>query len=101
DFVEGKDLAELTGQQPLPARRAAEYVQKLAEAVHYAHTRGVLHRDLKPSNVLVDQHGQPHITDFGLAKCLTGQENGGSNAHITETGQVLGSPAFMPPEQAG
>src|SRR5438105_8542385 len=65
-----------------------------AEAVQYAHDCGVLHRDLKPSNILIDQFDQPRITDFGLAKQLKG------DSELTATGQALGSPNFMPPEQA-
>jgi WD40 repeat protein len=96
DYVEGQSLAQLVGQQPLAPARAARYVEILAGAIHYAHERGILHRDLKPSNVLID-HGndQPRITDFGLARRLDG------NSSLTMTGQVLGSPNFMPPEQAG
>ena len=101
DFVEGRDLAGMTGQIPMPGRRAAICLKAIAEAVHYAHGRGVLHRDLKPSNILIDQNGQPHITDFGLAKRL-GRDTPGSgvNSQLTVTGQVLGSPGYMPPEQA-
>jgi serine/threonine-protein kinase len=78
----------------LPPRRAARYVQTIAEAVHHAHEHGILHRDLKPSNVLIDAADQPHITDFGLAKRLE------SGTDLTVSGQVLGSPQYMPPEQA-
>ncbi|HXJ55143.1 MAG TPA: protein kinase [Verrucomicrobiae bacterium] len=63
-------------------------------AVHYAHLNGILHRDLKPSNILIDQEDQPRITDFGLAKELTGDSD------LTLSGQMLGSPHYMPPEQA-
>jgi serine/threonine protein kinase len=94
DFVEGPSLARLIGNQPLPARRAAGYVRTIAEAIHYAHERGLLHRDLKPSNVLIDANDQPRVTDFGLAKRLEG------DSELTVSGQVLGSPNFMPPEQA-
>ena len=94
EFIDGKNLADLVREQPLPARRAAGYVKAIAEAVHHAHQRGVLHRDLKPSNVLLDAFDQPRVTDFGLAKFLD------HDAEITTTGQVLGSPNHMPPEQA-
>jgi WD40 repeat protein len=80
---------------PLPAHAAATYLQTIARAIHYAHEQGVLHRDLKPSNVLIDAFDQPRITDFGLAKRLTG-----STSDLTVSGQALGSPNFMPPEQA-
>jgi WD40 repeat protein len=94
ELVEGCSLAELTRENPLPARRAAQIVQTLAEAVHFAHAHGLLHRDLKPSNVLIDQADQPHITDFGLAKRVDADHD------LTLTGQVLGTPNYMPPEQA-
>ena len=94
DFVEGQNLSQLVGNRPLPPAKAARYVRLIAEAIHYAHQQGILHRDLKPSNVLVDAHDQPRITDFGLAKRLEG------DISITLTGQMLGSPNFMPPEQA-
>ncbi len=95
DYVEGQNLAQLVGQQPLPPAKAARYVELIAEAIHYAHERGILHRDLKPSNVLIDANDQPRVTDFGLARRLDGDSS------LTLTGQVLGSPNFMPPEQAG
>jgi eukaryotic-like serine/threonine-protein kinase len=95
DYVEGQNLARLVGQQPLAPARAARYVETIAAAIHYAHERGILNRDLKPSNVLIDATDQPRITDFGLARRLDGDSS------LTLTGQVLGSPNFMPPEQAG
>ena len=94
DLVEGKNLAELVRDNPLPAARAARYVEATAQAIHYAHERGILHRDLKPSNVLVDEFDQPRITDFGLAKSL------GGDTELTRTGQIVGTPSFIPPEQA-
>jgi predicted Ser/Thr protein kinase len=94
DYIAGKSLAELIRANPLPAERAARYVRAIAEAIHYAHQQGTLHRDIKPSNVLIDTADRPHVTDFGLAKRLRG------DAGLTMTGQVLGTPSYMPPEQA-
>jgi serine/threonine protein kinase/WD40 repeat protein len=94
DYVEGQSLARRVGNQPLPAKRAAAYLKTIAEAIHYAHERGILHRDLKPSNVLIDAQDQPHVVDFGLARQLEG------DSELTVTGQVLGSPQYLPPEQA-
>lgn len=97
DFVDGPNLSHFVGQQPLPAQRAARHVKFIAEAIHYAHERGILHRDLKPSNVLIDSAtDQPRVTDFGLAKRFHDK----SEVDLTLTGQVLGSPNFMAPEQA-
>lgn len=110
DCVEGQNLAQLVGSQPLPASKAARYVELISRAIHYAHERGILHRDLKPSNILIDAASdQPRVTDFGLAKRFGVPSSGGPgpaaagtpNWDITVSGQVLGSPNFMPPEQAG
>jgi eukaryotic-like serine/threonine-protein kinase len=94
DYVPGSNLAALARGEPLASDRAAGYVRKIARAVHYAHSRGVIHRDLKPQNVLIDSEDEPRITDFGLAKQV-GMESG-----LTLTGAVLGSPSYMAPEQA-
>jgi serine/threonine protein kinase len=94
DYIAGQSLAQLAYNQPLPARRAVAYLRTIAEAVHYAHERGILHRDLKPSNVLIDASDQPHVVDFGLARRLEGDDR------LTVTGQMLGSPHYVPPEQA-
>jgi eukaryotic-like serine/threonine-protein kinase len=95
DFVEGLTLGQLAAQGPLPARHATRYLKAVAEAIHFAHERNVLHRDLKPSNVLIDSAtDQPRVTDFGLAKRLEAE------TELTLSGQVLGSPNYMSPEQA-
>jgi len=129
EYVQGTSLAALVRESPLPARHAADYVKLVAEAIHHAHTQGVLHRDLKPSNVLLavrSEHAvlqcgglplsteetkrstshdtpkcaddsadyNPKVTDFGLAKRIEGGLN------LTDTSQVLGTPSYMPPEQA-
>ena len=93
-YVRGRSLHELLRDGPLPAKKAAEYLAKVADAIAYAHDHGVLHRDLKPQNILIDEHDQPRVTDFGLAKRT------GSESEMTATGQVLGTPSYMPPEQA-
>jgi WD40 repeat protein/predicted Ser/Thr protein kinase len=109
DYVEGRNLAALARAQPLPPARAAGCVRTIAEAIHYAHQHGVLHRDLKPSNILVDPQGEPHITDFGLAKLVVPPSDGsedlepadaGAPSPLTLSGQVLGTPNYMAPEQA-
>jgi tetratricopeptide (TPR) repeat protein/tRNA A-37 threonylcarbamoyl transferase component Bud32 len=105
DYVPGKNLAQVISELRFPSadfQKAARCVEQIAEAIHYAHQRGVLHRDLKPSNVLIDEFDQPRITDFGLAKRLASTSDLAlRTSNLTVTGQVLGSPNFMPPEQAG
>jgi WD40 repeat protein/tRNA A-37 threonylcarbamoyl transferase component Bud32 len=94
EFVEGTTLAEkLSSQRPAP-RAAAELVATLADALHYAHEMGVVHRDVKPANIMLDESGRPRLMDFGLARRLAG------DATMTVDGQLLGTPAYMSPEQA-
>jgi serine/threonine protein kinase len=94
DFVDGRNLAAVIRGGTITARRAAELIKTMADAIQYAHQRGILHRDLKPQNVLIDERGEPRITDFGLAKQTT------RDSGLTQTGAVMGSPSYMPPEQA-
>ncbi len=94
DFIEGANLKEWLSSQRLSPREAAELIVKIAEALHHAHEAGVVHRDLKPGNIMLDMNGQPHITDFGLAKRESGEIS------ITLEGKPLGTPNYMPPEQA-
>jgi len=100
-FVDGESLARRVAAGPLPPRAAVQLVKKVADAVAYAHVEGVVHRDLKPANVLVDRDGEPRVTDFGLAKHISTERGKAAAASLTATGQVLGTPSYMPPEQAG
>ncbi|MBI4661967.1 MAG: protein kinase [Verrucomicrobia bacterium] len=109
EYVEGQNLAQLVKDKPLSAKKAAGYVKAIAEAIHWAHEKGILHRDLKPSNVLVDSEDQVRVTDFGLAKRFVVPPSGGparepaeagTTSDLTLTGQVLGTPNYLSPEQA-
>ncbi len=103
DYVEGPSLAWMISDlrfQISDWRRAVSYLKTIAEAVHYAHQCGILHRDLKPANILIDANDQPRVTDFGLAKRLTDSSLSTLHSEQTVSGQVLGSPNYMPPEQA-
>ncbi|HZW32334.1 MAG TPA: protein kinase, partial [Isosphaeraceae bacterium] len=95
ELVEGPSLARSLAGTPLPTRQAVELVEVLARAIHAAHGQGVVHRDLTPANVLLTAGGTPKITDFGLAKLLMGGEG-----LRTQTGELLGTPSYMAPEQA-
>jgi len=94
EYVEGVTLADRMGREPVPFREAAEILTRVGEALDVAHRQGVIHRDIKPSNILLDSKGDPHLTDFGLAKCE------GDEKPMTHSGEVLGTPAYMSPEQA-
>lgn len=93
-LIQGETLGQLLARRRFEARVACEFVATLAEAVHYAHQRGVLHRDLKPGNILVDERGQPQVTDFGLARLLE------RDSEVTRADAVMGTPSYMAPEQA-
>jgi tetratricopeptide (TPR) repeat protein/predicted Ser/Thr protein kinase len=93
-FIEGGQLDELAKRKPISPRHAAELIAKLARTVHYAHEHGVLHRDIKPGNVLIDTQGEPHLTDFGLARLVE------TESTLTRTMDVMGTPSYMAPEQA-
>src|SRR6266566_3495545 len=93
-FVEGGQLDEVVRRTLMSIRQAAELIAKIARTVHYAHEHGILHHDIKPGNILLDQKGEPHLTDFGLARLVE------SESTVTRTMEVLGTPSYMAPEQA-
>ncbi len=103
-FIEGGQLDEVTKsatadsscgeREPMSIRQAVELIAKVTRTVHYAHEHGILHRDIKPGNILLDQKGEPHLTDFGLARLVE------TESTVTRTLEVLGTPSYMAPEQA-
>src|SRR5437773_5041072 len=93
-FIEGGQLDEVVRREPMTTRRAAELIIKVASTVHYAHEHGILHRDIKPGNILLDCKGEPHLTDFGLARLVE------TESTVTRTMEVLGTPSYVAPEQA-
>lgn len=94
EYLSGGSLRDLRRELPFDPKRAAALVERIAVAVQHAHEQGIVHRDLKPGNILLDKDGQPHISDFGIAKHLENDEA------LTLTGQALGTPQYMAPEQA-
>ena len=94
NFVEGGQLDEVVRREPMSIRQAAELIAKVARTVHYAHEHGILHRDIKPGNILLDVKGEPHLTDFGLARLVE------TESTVTRTLDVMGTPSYMAPEQA-
>lgn len=93
-FIEGGQLDELVRREPVSPRRAAELLVNISRTVQFAHERGILHRDIKPGNILLDRQGEPHLTDFGLARLIEQEST------ITNSFDVLGTPSYMAPEQA-
>ena len=92
-FVDGTSLAQRLAEGPLPVRQAAELIQRVSEAIESAHDRGVIHCDLEPSNILLDQDGNPHVTDFGCARQIH------SDSEPTDPAQMAENTSYMPPEQ--
>ncbi|MDW8344668.1 MAG: PQQ-binding-like beta-propeller repeat protein [Verrucomicrobiae bacterium] len=95
EFIEGESLAGILARGPMPVRQALMIARQVAAALQYAHEHGVVHRDIKPGNILIDQRGDVRVTDFGLAKENTREQLG-----LTASGQVMGTPRYMSPEQA-
>src|SRR6266498_4689550 len=93
-FIEGGQIDEVGRRTSISLRKAAELIAKVARTVYYAHEHGILHRDIKPGNILLDQEGEPHLTDFGLARLVE------TESTVTRTMEVLGTPSYMAPEQA-
>jgi serine/threonine protein kinase/Tfp pilus assembly protein PilF len=94
NFIEGGQLDEVVRRAPISIRQVAELIAKLARTVHYAHEHGILHRDIKPGNILLDTKGEPHLTDFGLARLVEAEST------VTRTLEAMGTPSYMAPEQA-
>ena len=93
-FIAGRSLADAIDDGPFEPRRAARIIAALADALHAAHQQGIVHRDVKPANVLLDAEDRPHLTDFGLARLAA------SSVKLTQVGSILGTPAYLAPEQA-
>jgi serine/threonine protein kinase len=95
DLIKGRSLeSTITNDRRHSPRKAAELIKKVANTLHYAHTQNVVHRDIKPSNIMIGDNGEPYLMDFGLAKAIQG------GSRLSRTNVVMGTPSYMPPEQA-
>lgn len=94
EYIDGEMLSDRIARSPVPIRESVKMIRKLADALAYAHSRGVIHRDIKPENIILDENGEPQLMDFGLAKRADDDRN------LTVDGSVLGTPLYMSPEQA-
>jgi serine/threonine protein kinase/regulator of sirC expression with transglutaminase-like and TPR domain len=94
EFIRGQSLAQKLKSEKMPVRQVVELMRQVTETVAYAHSRGILHRDIKPANIMLDEEGNPHVMDFGLALDTSSQ------ARLSYTGIAIGTPVYMPPEQA-
>jgi serine/threonine protein kinase len=95
EFIDGQSLEDILQKGPVPIAWGANLIGAVADAVNYAHGKGIIHRDLKPGNIMIDRLRRPVVMDFGIAKLV-----GGENAGLTQQGEIIGTPAFMAPEQA-
>ncbi|MBI4835391.1 MAG: tetratricopeptide repeat protein [Planctomycetes bacterium] len=95
EYIDGSSLDKMIKDKELTPKRTAEIIKDIANALHYAHTQEIVHRDIKPANILVDKQGKVYLTDFGLAKELSGTEHS-----LTMTGTIMGTADYMSPEQA-
>ena len=94
EFIEGRDLGEELGNTPIDPKQAAIYIRKIADALHELHKAGIVHRDIKPANIMIDQHDEPKLMDFGIAKDTA------TESELNQTTDAQGSPSYMSPEQA-
>src|SRR5262249_18567409 len=97
EYIHGEPLDEYARRRGLDCAARLELVARVCDAVQHAHEQGVIHRDLKPSNILVDETGQPRVLDFGVARALDGELQ--ASTAPTQTGQLVGTPRYMSPEQ--